>query len=312
MDIIDKTVLGNELLTPAQLRLSKPIIAQRAQNASRESNLMAMGNIVASSEGTIKASVKDPYAVGFGFRPIDTNAPHDGVRVPFTVNGKKDFTTAAGKYQFIKPTWDDYLKANKKPLNSPMTPENQEDAFRWLLKRRGAYDAAAAGDFSTAIEKLGKEFASLPTSTSGQPKRSWEYVAQNLKDQGLDPAKYLNRQIATKDNGINQASVLKAFEPTSQEAADEQKKAIVEQMFAQEEAAKAQQAEQARMQAMQQQEMAVADQQATAEAESKANQISLNLRQALGIDKVFSLDADSDKMPSSLDGYFNQLVKKYV
>lgn len=72
-------------------------------------------------------------------------------------------STAAGRYQILKGTWDE--------LGLPdFSPANQDIAALMLINRRGVLDNVVSGDFEGALTSggLGKEWASLPYSPYGQ------------------------------------------------------------------------------------------------------------------------------------------------
>jgi len=86
-------------------------------------------------------------------------------------NGKAWRSTAAGAYQFLEDTWDDCKEA----LNLPdFSPESQDQAAVFLIKRRGALHAVEEGNLDQAIHLCNKEWASLPGSPYGQPTKSLE------------------------------------------------------------------------------------------------------------------------------------------
>lgn len=132
--------------------------------------------MIASAEGTAQAD--DPYSQGFGNTPIQDLSAHPGTSHTFTqTDGKQNTTSAAGAYQFIKPTWDDAQKT----LNLPdFGPKSQDLAALLLMHRNGSLDDVLNGDYSSAVQKDGKTWASLPSSQYAQPKRSQQFVDQAL------------------------------------------------------------------------------------------------------------------------------------
>ena len=73
-------------------------------------------------------------------------------------------STAAGKYQFLTPTWNE--AKNALDLKD-FSPESQEKAGRFLTQRRGVDPDKVYtnfNDFKNAIDKLAPEWASLPYS----------------------------------------------------------------------------------------------------------------------------------------------------
>ena len=73
-------------------------------------------------------------------------------------------STAAGKYQFLTPTWNEARDALGL---KDFSPESQEKAGRFLTQRRGVDPDKVYtnfNDFKNAIDKLAPEWASLPYS----------------------------------------------------------------------------------------------------------------------------------------------------
>lgn len=88
-------------------------------------------------------------------------------------------TTAAGAYQFIKPTW----RTLKLLLQLPdFSPASQDAAALELIRQKGALDDIINGNINTAIFKLRGVWASIPGATTGQPTASlgaWTNVYLN-------------------------------------------------------------------------------------------------------------------------------------
>jgi lysozyme len=74
-------------------------------------------------------------------------------------------STAAGAYQFLYSTWKECQKALNLPDFSPLS---QDKACIYLLKRRRAIDDIETGNFTSAINKCNREWASLPGSPYDQ------------------------------------------------------------------------------------------------------------------------------------------------
>lgn len=86
-------------------------------------------------------------------------------------SGKEWKSTAAGAYQFLASTWDECKSALDLP---DFSPESQDQAAVFLIKRRGALHAIEEGDLDNAITICNKEWASLPGSPYGQPTKSMD------------------------------------------------------------------------------------------------------------------------------------------
>lgn len=78
-------------------------------------------------------------------------------------------STAAGAYQFTRPTWSRL----KIMLNLPdFSPNSQDMAAVQLLREKKALDKIKAGDFAGAVAAVAKVWASLPGAPYGQPTKT--------------------------------------------------------------------------------------------------------------------------------------------
>jgi muramidase (phage lysozyme) len=107
------------------------------------------------------------YTTLFGGGTFNNNGPHPN-RV-ISSGGYR--STAAGRYQFLKGTWDSLGLGN-------MSNTNQDIGALMLMQRRGVLDDVLRGDFQKALTSggLGKEWASLPFSPYGQTNRTLSSV----------------------------------------------------------------------------------------------------------------------------------------
>lgn len=136
------------------------------EDPEQRANVKAFLDVIAESEGAGYNSL-----VGHGTKnsAIKDLSRHPGIIGMWTADGP---STAAGRYQITKTTWDSLSHGGK----APFTPEAQDAAAIELLKRRGAWQHVLAGDFVAAAKKLGNEWQSLPTGTSpNQGKRNWSF-----------------------------------------------------------------------------------------------------------------------------------------
>lgn len=118
------------------------------------------------------------YGTLFGGKTIDDFSRHPNIRKSFKeTTGKENVSTAAGKYQFLNKTWNGLQ--NQLGLKD-FGPQSQDIAAVELLKQSGALGDIVAGNFGQAIQKTGKVWASLPSSTYNQGKRSWQWAAEKL------------------------------------------------------------------------------------------------------------------------------------
>lgn len=142
-------------------------------------NQRAFLAMISHSEGTDRAP--DPYRVCYAYKhTIASFADHPaetgewtGERLPDAMcraAGKPAgcVSTAAGRYQLIRPTW----RGVKQRLRLPdFSPDSQDRAALYLITNRGALEDVHAGRLQTAIAKCRQEWASLPGAGWGQPER---------------------------------------------------------------------------------------------------------------------------------------------
>lgn len=117
--------------------------------------------------------------VGGGEFTDDSQHPRKKVYIP-----RYDiYSTAAGAYQIIWPTWKNLLVKYAFP---DFSPDCQDEAAVALIDGRGALTAVKRGQLAKAIDLCKQEWASLPGSTYGQRTESYEAVeAEYLKAGGL-------------------------------------------------------------------------------------------------------------------------------
>lgn len=155
-------------------------------------NVRTMLNLIAKAEG-----VKWGYNTLFGNQKIDNLTAHPNLKKAFKqTDGKTNYTTAAGRYQFLKGTWDGL--ARQLGLND-FSPRSQDLGAIALLAQNGALPHVLKGDYQTAVKKSGGTWASLPSSNYAQPKRGWDFVNKQLGGEAnqLQP-NYLSDEQAAK------------------------------------------------------------------------------------------------------------------
>lgn len=117
------------------------------------------------------------YRTLFGGGTFSSFADHPRQRITRTINvngaPKSIVSTAAGAYQILEGTWNDARRALGLP---DFSPASQDAAALWLLRRRNALNDVRAGNFTSALTKAAREWASLPGSPYGQPVRSLDQV----------------------------------------------------------------------------------------------------------------------------------------
>lgn len=142
---------------------------KQIQQALSNPNAQNFLGFIANSEG-----VQHGYNTIFGNERFNDLSRHPNVRKQFKqTDGRTNTTTAAGRYQFLKPTWDE--QARRYGLKD-FSPQNQDIAALALIAQRGALDDVLKGNWRGAISKLGTVWASLPSSNYAQPKKSWAHA----------------------------------------------------------------------------------------------------------------------------------------
>jgi muramidase (phage lysozyme) len=154
---------------------------EQARQALQNPNTLIFLDMLAAAEG-----VEHGYATLFGNTKLENLDDHPRTLVDFTqTDGKKNKSSAAGRYQFLQETWDDVAAKLKLP---DFGPDSQNLAAVELLNRAGALQAVLAGDFDTAVQKAGKTWASLPSSQYPQAKRTWDFIRSQLSQNSTQDA----------------------------------------------------------------------------------------------------------------------------
>lgn len=158
-------------------------MAKQYESLLNNPNVRTMLNLIAKAEG-----VKWGYNTLFGNQKIDNLTAHPNLKKAFKqTDGKTNYTTAAGRYQFLKGTWDGL--ARQLGLND-FSPRSQDLGAIALLAQNGALPYVLKGDYQTAVKKSGGTWASLPSSNYAQPKRGWDFVTKQLGAQNLQTQEY--------------------------------------------------------------------------------------------------------------------------
>lgn len=166
------------------------------EQALNNPNVRKMLDLIAASEG-----VKHGYNTVFGNERIGNLQAHPNVRKTFKqTDGKTNFTTAAGRYQFLNGTWGNLQKQYG---FDDFGANNQDLGAIALIAGRGALADVQRGDYKSAIGKLGKEWASLPSSTYAQGKRSWDFVNKQL-GQSVGSQEYRPQMVSLSSIGLSQ------------------------------------------------------------------------------------------------------------
>ena len=162
---------------------------QSAMQASSQAsaNVQAFLKTIRVAEGTEKAN--NPYAVvyAYAFTITDFSAhPAElgwrGVPLSAAMCANAGLSngcvsTAAGAYQFIKPTW--------RSMGQPdFSPHSQDAACIKMLARLGALRDVENGNLTSATAKCAGTWASLPGNTYRQGGKTLQQVAQIYQSAG--------------------------------------------------------------------------------------------------------------------------------
>ena len=126
------------------------------------------------------------YSIIYGGGHFSDFSDHPRIKIWFhdptkSAPGDNNYTTAAGAYQIISTTFDQFAR---KLGITDFTPASQDAIAVALLKYRGAHDAIVAGDIAGALALASREWASLPGSTAQQNPKTLS-TAMNAFDQWL-------------------------------------------------------------------------------------------------------------------------------
>lgn len=156
-DATQNTIELLDTITMGTLRLSN-MAGVTAQDVAHP-NVRALLATIRRGEGT---AGEVGYRTLFGGGTFDSFADH-----PRQIIKKSGYTSsAAGAYQFLASTWDE--TARIMGLRD-FAPASQDRAAVGRIAARGALDDAKAGRIEVALQKVGREWASMPGSPYGQP-----------------------------------------------------------------------------------------------------------------------------------------------
>lgn len=153
------------------------------------------------------SQLEDAYTMLYGGGHFSGFDDHPRIRFyekddEFIRNNRKDYTTAAGAYQFTATTWDGLVRQYGFPS---FAPSWQDAAAVALVLEVDALADVMAGRVEAAIAKCGSKWASLPSSTVGQPTIKLQRALDTYNT-------WLTRYKA--DNAERTAAVAAAQEPT--------------------------------------------------------------------------------------------------
>src|SRR3990167_9402573 len=119
-------------------------------------NMRAFLMMIRHAEGT---AGPDGYRTLFGGGLFEGFEDHPRQRITRKLGGKPITSSAAGAYQFLERTWDEV----QTKLDLPdFSPNSQDRGAVELIRRRGALKLVVGGRFEQAVEKVRKEWASMP------------------------------------------------------------------------------------------------------------------------------------------------------
>lgn len=162
---LDSITMG--LFNLSNMKLAKPAMLAIP-------NVKAILAVIRKGEGTSDSA---GYGRIFGGRMFTDFSKHPNI----LVKGNGLSSTAAGAYQFLYSTWKETAAAMGL---KDFSPASQDLGALGRIAARGALDDVIQGRFYIAIQKMGKEWASLPLSPYGQPVQTMAgaqqiYIANN-------------------------------------------------------------------------------------------------------------------------------------
>ena len=143
-----------------------------------DDNVAAFLWMIRVCEGT---SGSNGYNTMFTGKLFESFADHPRQAISAGVNGKGLTSTAAGAYQFLSSTWDQVKRALSLP---DFSPASQDKGCIYLLKQQRALEAIKSGDFTTAIKRTNKIWASLPGSPYNQHPKPFDTALAYYKQGG--------------------------------------------------------------------------------------------------------------------------------
>ena len=137
---------------------------------SQNPNVRKMLDLISYTEHT----QNNGYYTAFGGGRLSSLADHPRYKKQFRqTDGRMNTTSAAGRYQFLRGTWDGVAKRYG---FTDFSPRNQDLGAIALLIGNGAMPHILKGEWGKAVAKSGGTWASLPTSPHPQPTKSWKQV----------------------------------------------------------------------------------------------------------------------------------------
>lgn len=144
------------------------------QQLRNNPNVRKFLDLLSYTEGT----QGNGYYTAFGGSRLSSLADHPRYSKTFKqTDGKTNKTSAAGRYQFLRGTWDGLAR---KYGFQDFGAVNQDLGAIALLAENGALPHILNGNWGQAVAKAGGTWASLPSSPHPQPTKSWKKVSSFL------------------------------------------------------------------------------------------------------------------------------------
>lgn len=145
-------------------------------------NLNALLDTISRSEGTYNIG-DNGYNVLVGSTQahpylFTDYADHPRILVPLKSGIK---SSAAGRYQILERTFDEYKKCLDLPDFSPLS---QDKIAVRMIKDNGAADDILAGNFTATAQKIGNLWASFPDNDYGQAQHTMDQLTEWYKEFG--------------------------------------------------------------------------------------------------------------------------------
>ena len=180
-----RTFIGDSGSCSSSLNMSKPNSNQGPTSASEPNSsfqvnsgfppsILAFLDTIAWAEGTDPNGNGGGYDVGFNYRKIEDFTDH-----PRTA---ADGSSAAGRYQFLRKTWDQVKKEIKLPDFSPVS---QDKGAAHLLRKHGISQEMIESNLTEAIRRASHEWSSFPNPQTGMSRHLFNgkhQKARNLTD----------------------------------------------------------------------------------------------------------------------------------
>lgn len=152
-------------------------LRDRAEEALKNPNVQLFLDLLAEAEGASKG-----YNTLFGGSVLQDLSDHPKIMQDYlnSKTGEVSKTSAAGRYQFKKDSWEEQ---EKRLGLTDFTPHSQDlAAVGLMMYKPSTLEALKKGDFNKALKDYGSYWASLPSSPYDQPHRSEAWVQDKLNE----------------------------------------------------------------------------------------------------------------------------------